>query len=98
MKNGHWTLEKLQEEVIKYETRGDFRVGNKSVYHVAKKNGLLDELFKNQSNQGYSTKQVKSDFWTLENLQKEVDKYETRMDFQKGNRSMYITTYNKKPT
>ena len=48
----YWTYDKLQEEVNKYKTRGEFQK-NSSAYKIAYKKKLLDDLFKNHVNNGY---------------------------------------------
>lgn len=48
--SGYWTKEKLQEIVNKYLTRGEFQKNANSAYQAALKKGLMDELFKNHTN------------------------------------------------
>jgi hypothetical protein len=84
-----WTLEILQEEVKKYKTRSEFQKNNKGAYLSAMRKKLLDELFKNHKNNGYSTKRKPDGYWTKEKLQEEVNKYKTRSEFSKNNPSLY---------
>jgi len=57
---------------------------------------IVDELFKNHYNKGYSDKQKIRGYWTEENLQKEVDKYQTREELKKNNIYVYKVAYTKK--
>jgi hypothetical protein len=87
--NGYWTKDKLQEEVNKYSTRTEFNKNNAYAYTKALKMNILDELFKNHQNNGYSNKQEVSGYWTETRLQEEVNKYKTRNEFNKNNKSAY---------
>jgi predicted GIY-YIG superfamily endonuclease len=80
--NGYWTKEKLQEEANKYKTRGEFWKNNASCANIALKNKLMDELFKNHNNCGYSNKKPIG-YWTKEKLQEEANKCKTRIEFKK---------------
>ncbi len=92
----HLDNERLQDEVNKYKTRAEFRKNNAPAYGTAKRRKLLDELFKNQPNLGYSTKQKPTGYYSKERLQKEVDKYKTRMNFKKNNYNAYSQVVAKK--
>lgn len=83
LNEGIWTEEKLQEEANKYQTRNEFIKNNEKTYSAALIKGILDELFKNHPNEGYSDKQVKKGYWTKENLQEEAAKYKTIEEFKK---------------
>ena len=89
-----WTKNSLQKEADKYETREDFRKNNSGAYVTSKRLKLLDKLFKNHPNNGYSEKQ-KAD-WTEEKLQEEADKYETMKDFRKNSSGAYYAAKSKK--
>ena len=60
-----------------------FNKNNAYAYTKALKMNILDELFKNHQNNGYSNKQKVSGYWTENQLQKEVNKYKTRNEFNK---------------
>lgn len=49
-----WTIEKLQEEANKYNTRTEFYKKSSSAYSIATQRKLIDKLFKNHNNLGYS--------------------------------------------
>jgi hypothetical protein len=42
--NRIWTPEKLAKEALKYSTKNDFRIGNKSAYSTSKKLGIFEEI------------------------------------------------------
>ena len=94
--SGYWTEKKLQEEVNKYKTRGEFQNKNASAYQSAIKKNILDKLFNDQSNQGYSENRREVGYWTEEKLQEEADKYETINDFSNNNKAAYSAARKKK--
>jgi len=57
VKFGYWTEETLREETNKYKSRQEFRNKNKAAYSAAAKKKLLDILFDNHPNKGYSDKE-----------------------------------------
>lgn len=77
-----WTKIALQREANKYKTRGEFQK-NSTAYCSAVSHNLINELFKNHPNQGYSTIRNKRNYWTLEKLQEEANKCKTRSEFSK---------------
>jgi len=81
-----WTKEKLQDEVNKYKTREELKKNNKTVYNSVWSKGLLDELFKNHPNHGYSPRKR---YWTKERLQDEVNKYNSINKLRKNNPNVY---------
>jgi len=91
---GHWNREKLQEEANKHKTRGEFRK-NKSAYSAALSKKLIDELFKNHSNNGFDIKVNKKGYWTFDRLQEEANKYITRGEFQKKSTGYKIAYKNR---
>ena len=50
----YWTEKRLQEEANKYKTRKEFRKMSKNGYSTAVNKHILDELFKNHPNNGYT--------------------------------------------
>ena len=82
-----WTKKSLQREADKYKTRYEFSKNNINAYSSAVRKKLLDELFKNHSNQGMVIK--KSGYWTIDQIQKEADKYSTRGEFKEHSASAY---------
>ena len=57
---------------------------------------IIDDLFKNHINNGYSDKQKISGYWNKERCQKESLKYKNRYSLQKGNISVYNASYDNK--
>jgi len=91
-----WTKETLQNEADKYLTRNEFSKNNSKAYNAASDKKIMNELFKNHKNQGYSNKQVRKGYWSNEKLQKEANKYVTRNEFCIKNPSAYSATIKKK--
>ena len=89
-----WTKKALQEEVNKYQTRGEFRKNN-AAYIAASKKNIMDELFRNHANNGYSESQKVSGYWAKERLQDEADKYKNMIDFRKNNKLAYDAAQSK---
>ena len=50
----YWTEKRLQEEANKYKTSKEFRKMSKNGYSTAVNKHILDELFKNHPNNGYT--------------------------------------------
>ena len=91
-----WTKKALQEEANKYETRGDFQKYSSVAYGIALNKKLIDKLFINHINNGYSEKQQIKGYWAEEVLQKEVNKYQTRAELKKNNVHAYTAACVKK--
>ena len=94
--NGYWTKEKLQEEANKYETVGEFLKNNKKAYEISHRKKILNDLFENHTNLGRDKNRNPKNYWTKDTLQKEADKYKTRYEFIKNNKSAYITSLHNK--
>ncbi len=74
--SGYWTIEKCQEEAIKYKTKKDFRKNSISSYNTSYINKWLDKICKHME---YLTKQR----WFYENVKIEALKYSSRMEFKR---------------
>jgi len=85
----YWTFDVLQSEANKYKTRQDFRNYNILAYKAAWYKKILDKLFENHLNEGYSEKQVRTGYWTIEKLQEEANKYQSRNEFKINNSKAY---------
>lgn len=94
-KHENWTKEKLQEKVNLYLTRGEFWEKEPNAATMALNKNIINELFKNHKNKGYTDKQKISGYWTKEKIQTEADKYLTRKDFLKNSPSVH-SAYGKK--
>ena len=79
----------LKTEVSKYETRGDFNKNNRNAYKAAMRMNIIDDLFKNHKNNGYSENKKQSGYWSKDILQNEVNKYQTRKEFIKNSYTAY---------
>jgi len=86
---GYWTEENLQKEADKYKLRNDLRNNNASAYNSACENGLLDKIFKNHTNKGYSEKHNPNNVFTKKQLQNIANHYKTRREFQNSNSAAY---------
>ena len=84
-----WNVENLKLEALKYATRKDFEVGNKSAYYSALRRKLIDEICQHMEWNGGID-------WTYDMLQAEAIKYQTRIDFQKGSKNAYHAAHRRK--
>lgn len=91
-----WTEEELQKKADKYLIRSEFWDNESSAAGTASNRGIIDELFKNHINSGYTHKQVVEGYWTIDTLQEEANKYETRGDFREYNYKAYKRAAHKK--
>jgi len=91
-----WTENKLIKYVKKYKTRGDFCNDNESAYNSANRLKIMDKLFENHINSGYTNRQVKEGYWTKEKIQEEANKYNTIMQFRKECSKAYHAASNLK--
>lgn len=91
-----WTKKILQEEANKYESRVEFKKNHDFAYRAAKEKGILNELFENHINNGYSKKLVRRGYWTEEQLQEEANKYKNRNEFKKFSTSAHHAAVDKK--
>jgi hypothetical protein len=95
-KVGYWTIEKLQEEANKYNTKIELWNNNNAAAKAVSRKNLMDELFKNHINNGHSKNKLPNGYWTKERLQEEANKYNTRNDLKKNNLSSYNAACSKK--
>ncbi len=78
---GHWSLDNVKEEALKYKRRSDFNKLSKSAYLAAYRNGWLDDVCSHMNINDYRFDRVK----------KEASKFSTRLDFR-NNASPYYTS------
>jgi hypothetical protein len=82
--DGYWTLEKCQEEALKYNTRSEFQDGCGSAYNASKSGGWLKEVCSHMKDI------VKpANYWTKERCIEEGLKYTTRGEFRNESGSCY---------
>jgi len=86
-----WTQELLQIEADKCLTRKEFWNNSHPAANAASKKKLIDELFKNHINKGYSKNKSVNGYWTKEILQIESNKYKTISEFRKNNNKAYVS-------
>jgi hypothetical protein len=75
----YWTKDKCYNEAIKYKTRHEFQLNNRSAYNNTLKNKWLDEWFTN----------VPDYKWSKEKCYEEAKKYKTKNEFCKNSPSAY---------
>ena len=80
-----WTMEKLQEEALKYTTKKEFRKYSESAYSTAKRYKIINDICKHMN-----YKESKgSNYWTYENCKNEALKYNNKKDFYTLSSSAY---------
>lgn len=80
----HWTLERCQEEALKYTTRYEWTSEHTASYSRAHKNGWLDQCC------SHMTEIIKPKrYWTLERCKEEALKYNTRNEWRKKHNNSY---------
>ena len=73
-----WTKETCHQEALKYETKSEFKKGNRGAYNAAYRNDWLDKWFENLH-----------ESWDEEKCHQEALKYKTKSEFSKGNSGAY---------
>ncbi len=82
--NRYWTKERCIKEVLKYETKKEWRENSAGSYGAAKKNMWLDECT------SHMTPHVKPNgYWTKERCMEEALKYDFKVDWKKNSGSSY---------
>jgi hypothetical protein len=82
-------VENLLRVALMYETRNEFKLGSPGAYVSARKKGWLDivcsHMILQKGDRGY---------WNVfENVQEEVLKYKTRLEFKLGSPGAYNSAY-----
>ncbi len=81
--NEGWTLQKLLDVALEFETRGDFRKGASDAYQAARKRGILDQICSHMQPAKTGKK------WDEKSLGIEALKYRYRSDFEDGSSGAY---------
>jgi hypothetical protein len=81
---GYWTLEKLQQEASKYQSRTEFQKGSQGAYTKAHRIGCLDEICRHMK-----PTQHPSGYWTRERILRTAKRYKSRIAFHRGAESAY---------
>ncbi|UOL51350.1 hypothetical protein [Vibrio phage XZ1] len=84
----YWTLERLKEDALKYNSRSEWQKKSSGAYSSARKQGLTDECCAHmQKNPRPRPK------WSLENLKEDALKYNSRSEWRTNSNSAYATAY-----
>lgn len=82
---GHWTIENLHAEALKYENKVDFRKKSNPAFLTASRKKILDQICSHME-----AGKLPNGYWmTKENCAKEALKYTNRRAFSLGNSSAY---------
>jgi predicted small metal-binding protein len=88
-KRTKWTLEKLQEEALKYSFRSEFSKYSWNAYCAAQRRGVLSNICSHMHFVDQSGENHPGFKWTREKLQKEALKYKTKSEFRENNCGAY---------
>jgi predicted GIY-YIG superfamily endonuclease/nuclear transport factor 2 (NTF2) superfamily protein len=77
--NNYWTKEKCAEISNQFNTKSEFRKKHSNIYAQAHRKGFLDEICSHMQ-----PERRPANFWTKENIIKEMEKYKTRAEFNKN--------------
>ncbi len=78
-----WTKSRCQEEALKYNARTEFSYKSGGAYSSAKRNKWLNDICIHMVNKKYPN------YWTKDRCKEEALKYETKVEYIKGNPSAY---------
>jgi predicted GIY-YIG superfamily endonuclease len=82
--NGYWTKERCHQEALKYNSISDLQKANGSVCLIARKNGFMEEIC------SHMERLIKPNgYWNKERCHEVALKYESRVEFQKKDHSVY---------
>jgi len=85
-----WTNEELAAEALKYQSKGQFREGNRKAYNAAHDRGIIPEICTHMPDRIINIGEANPNFkWTLEFILIEAVKYATRTTFARGNPGAY---------
>lgn len=79
-----WTLERVKEEALKYNSRNEFKINSPSAYIIANRNKWLNDVCYHMTGG-----RKLNGYWTLERVKEEALKYRTKKEFEKGSISAY---------
>ena len=82
--HGYWTEDRIQQQALKYDTRGEFKQNSKYAYAAAQRQNLLDDVC------SHMEELRKPDgYWTKEIIHEQALKYDTRTDFARNDPAPY---------
>ena len=84
----YWTFDKVKQEAEKYKTKKEFLKGSPRAYGIAKKNNWVDAVTSHMEQL-----KVPANYWTFDKVKQEAEKYNTKMEFDRGNTSAYQAAY-----
>jgi predicted GIY-YIG superfamily endonuclease len=87
--NTIWTIDRVKEEALKYDSRNVFRLKSPSAYISAHRNGWLDDVCSHMINGRKS-----NGYWTIDRVREEALKYNNKKSFEKGSSSYQIAHKN----
>jgi len=88
-----WTSERLQEEALKYTSRGEFQKNSKTAYNLAQRRGYLEQICKHMYILDCSKENNPNFKWTYEMLKLEASKYYNKTDFRNNNYQAYSAAW-----
>lgn len=86
--NKYWTIERCQEEALKYATKKDFQKGSSGAYNTARKMGMLDVICQHMPK---TNKPL--GYWTKERCLNEAKKNKSMSEFRKNCPSAFIISW-----
>jgi hypothetical protein len=92
MSNIKYTFESIEQEALKYKSRGEFQRLSVRYYRAAYDRDILEQVCSHMPRHiSMSGKNNPTFKWSDEKLTEEASKYNTRKEFLKNNRSAYFT-------
>ncbi len=77
--NNFWTKEKCADISIQFKSKSEFRKNHPNIYVQAHRKGFLNDICSHMKQE-----RRQANFWTKENIIKEMEKYKTRTEFNKN--------------
>ena len=84
--SGYWTLERCKESALKYNSKMEWKSGDKSAYQTSVKNKWLDECCVHMV-----TKTKPSGYWNLERCKEDALKYSSKSEWCSNSGSAYAS-------
>ena len=86
--SGYWTKKRVQVYALKCEARIEFEKKYKNAYAAAQRHGWLADVCAHMPRLGSP-----QNYWTIERVQAEANKYGTRTEFYIGNKNAYAAAH-----
>jgi len=81
---GYWTIEKIKEDALKYESKMEWKNNSSTSYQKSLKLNIFDDC----TNHMKETLKPKG-YWTIEKIKEESKKYKTRTEWMNKEKSSY---------